>query len=471
MEQLSDALSLPSGCTVAARPFKMRSAILIVNQPGQRARKLEVCGGLTSIGRRPDNIICLAGDSKVSKYHAMIENRDDGFWVSDLGSSNGTTVNEAAIKSGRKLLDGDLICFGGTSTVEFRVAEAQPPAGAPAAGSPQPERPPPQSAGGNPPPAAVAKRSGTPLVMIAGVVGGLALTGALVAVLFSIGVLGEGPSAKKKVPPKNKEAQQLTADPAPAADRGEAPAPSADEAASTVTEFEKPGAAAGGPAAIEIGGAGAEINADLARMLALQISQKNVYKFDSGFINFINLYVSEYRADPNYFERAQRYRDLINTEFTNNRINPLFGYIMAMSLSKFNEQKENNGVWQIPPAVVKYYAPNEPGSLSTDPLRSTQIAAAHVRDLLDKFGADGFMYAVACYGMTPDEYGKTLQRLVDLGTREPEVRYDFWKMKNASVIGGQQVERVARFFAAGIVCENPDKYRLKAKPFSSLYDY
>jgi hypothetical protein len=36
-------------------------------------------------------------------------------------------------------------------------------------------------------------------------------------------------------------------------------------------------------------------------------------------------------------------------------------------------------------------------------------------------------------------------------------------------VQGAQVERVARFFAAGIVCENPAQFGLKEKPFSSLY--
>jgi hypothetical protein len=88
--------------------------------------------------------------------------------------------------------------------------------------------------------------------------------------------------------------------------------------------------------------------------------------------------------------------------------------------------------------------------------------------LLDLFEKDNFMYAVACYGMPLDEAGQVKLALenADPGGRE---RYDFWKMKNAGVVRGEQVERVARFFAAGIVCENPRQFGLKDEPLSSLY--
>ena len=91
-----------------------------------------------------------------------------------------------------------------------------------------------------------------------------------------------------------------------------------------------------------------------------------------------------------------------------------------------------------------------------------------MRSLLDLFERENFMYAVACYGMTLDEAG---QVRVALEGKDPsgQGRTDFWKMKNAGVVQGAQVERVARFFAAGIVCENPAQYGLKEKPFSSLY--
>lgn len=95
----------------------MQKTSLIISQPGKRARQIDAAP-LVSIGRAPDNLVCLAGDEKVSKYHAVIESRADGLWLKDLGSTNGTTVNGAPVAMERQLEIGDLVCVGGMSTVE-----------------------------------------------------------------------------------------------------------------------------------------------------------------------------------------------------------------------------------------------------------------------------------------------------------------------------------------------------------------
>ena len=129
-------------------------------------------------------------------------------------------------------------------------------------------------------------------------------------------------------------------------------------------------------------------------------------------------------------------------------------------------EKGGAGIWNLPPQVVRAYSAG--GADASDPAASTRVAAAYIRSLLDLFEKENFMYAVACYGMTLDEAGKVR---VALEGKDPggQQRSDFWKMKNAGVVSGPQVERVARFFAAGIVCENPVQFGLKEKPLSSLY--
>src|ERR1044072_7960124 len=96
----------------------MPTARLTIQQPGQRSRYAEVSGPVVSVGRRPDNTIWLE-DSDVSKYHAVIERRGALYFITDLGSSNGTTVNNEPLVAQRTLRDGDLICLGGNSTLQF----------------------------------------------------------------------------------------------------------------------------------------------------------------------------------------------------------------------------------------------------------------------------------------------------------------------------------------------------------------
>ncbi|HEX8096554.1 MAG TPA: FHA domain-containing protein, partial [Pyrinomonadaceae bacterium] len=87
----------------------MPRAKLVIKQSGKEPRQTEVPGGRVTVGRAPDNVVSLAGDTDVSRYHAIIESRGEEFWVVDLRSSNGTTVNGETVAPDRKLKDGDLI--------------------------------------------------------------------------------------------------------------------------------------------------------------------------------------------------------------------------------------------------------------------------------------------------------------------------------------------------------------------------
>ncbi|MBF0371791.1 MAG: FHA domain-containing protein [Alphaproteobacteria bacterium] len=64
-----------------------------------------------SIGRNPDNGLCLANET-VSGHHAEIHRQRDGtFAITDLGSVNGVYVNEQRVER-HELADGDLIELG-----------------------------------------------------------------------------------------------------------------------------------------------------------------------------------------------------------------------------------------------------------------------------------------------------------------------------------------------------------------------
>src|SRR5438552_2872810 len=71
---------------------------------------VDLVGQCIVVGRDPASDVELPDDS-VSRRHAMIEPTDDGYVVSDLGSANGTYVNETRIDS-RRLGSGDRIRFG-----------------------------------------------------------------------------------------------------------------------------------------------------------------------------------------------------------------------------------------------------------------------------------------------------------------------------------------------------------------------
>ena len=67
------------------------------------------------VGRAPTADVRI-DDPRVSRLHARIEMRDDGIYVEDLGSRNGTSVNGVASAAVR-LAPGDEIGIGAASII------------------------------------------------------------------------------------------------------------------------------------------------------------------------------------------------------------------------------------------------------------------------------------------------------------------------------------------------------------------
>jgi predicted component of type VI protein secretion system len=53
-------------------------------------------------------------DNYASRHHCWIEHRGDEWWIRDLGSKNGTLVNDQRVDREQRLADGDVICIGAT---------------------------------------------------------------------------------------------------------------------------------------------------------------------------------------------------------------------------------------------------------------------------------------------------------------------------------------------------------------------
>lgn len=81
------------------------------------------------VGRSPSCEISLAEDPLVSRRHAMLTYNDGRYTITDLGSSNGTYVNDAEVRADTELHDGDHITVGSYSLF---VSSAPPRVGAPA---------------------------------------------------------------------------------------------------------------------------------------------------------------------------------------------------------------------------------------------------------------------------------------------------------------------------------------------------
>ncbi len=84
-------------------------------QTGHEQQALPIETTIVTIGRGLDNDIILE-DTRVSRKHAQLRYRQRRFWLTDLGSTNGTFVNDERIVE-RALRDGDRVSLGGLELI------------------------------------------------------------------------------------------------------------------------------------------------------------------------------------------------------------------------------------------------------------------------------------------------------------------------------------------------------------------
>jgi diguanylate cyclase (GGDEF)-like protein len=89
---------------------------LVVVEGSQLGTMFEITTDPLSIGRDPSNTM-VVDEVGVSRKHAVVERRQDGVTLRDLGSKNGTFVNKKQVAEHR-LADGDMV-FLGSTTLKF----------------------------------------------------------------------------------------------------------------------------------------------------------------------------------------------------------------------------------------------------------------------------------------------------------------------------------------------------------------
>lgn len=480
----------------------------------------EVNHPMVTIGRSADNTVSFPADANVSLYHARIEQREDGFWLIDQDSSNGTTLNDEKVDNEILLEDGDTILFGGTSQIVVGIEDedAEDDEDSDDVTSAQVAEPQP------------AAKKNTGLYLMAGGVISLALVFTAVAggvYLFSapkkceatariispdsgetlteavdveievtnsqcvqkaVFMIGEKEFASAKSEPF-----QVSLDPKQLPDdladgntyglkvvlidaKGERISQSNEVALAFETLetkpkepeiVETPPTNDPTPKPVQTTKVGISDTQTMVTGLLKQFSGKTSYKLDQQFLLEVNKKTAEYVAEG-YFTKASQYRDTINVTYVQEQnLEAPLGYILAMSRSKFNpgKQADGEGLWRMSAQILTENGVNLSELCGTETLSdvsqkcSAKVSALYLKALVLNVFENDVIYSIAAIGMPPNEAAAFKATL-------PANREDFWKHLKSP----KQREEVVKFFAAGIVAENPQKFGLKKdRPISELY--
>lgn len=118
-DSLQDAIGTQDNVSINLRTLPPDAATLVVRTGPQAGARFELTTNLTRLGRHPESEISL-DDISVSRRHAEIERQGDEYVVRDMGSLNGTYVNQRRVDS-TVLQQGDEILIG-----RFRLIFLEP---------------------------------------------------------------------------------------------------------------------------------------------------------------------------------------------------------------------------------------------------------------------------------------------------------------------------------------------------------
>lgn len=93
------------------------TGLLVIRSGDRSGERFTLRSGIVDVGRHPDSAICL-DDVTVSRRHARIDNDNGQYRIEDLGSLNGTYINQQRIDS-ETLRHGDELQIGKFRMVFF----------------------------------------------------------------------------------------------------------------------------------------------------------------------------------------------------------------------------------------------------------------------------------------------------------------------------------------------------------------
>ncbi len=117
LERSGGAVAPAAGSPPAGRTRrkgrKVPTQLTMVEPAEQRGRVIPL-GAEMTVGRAAGCQVAIPEDTFASQIHARIFSRDGQTWVEDLGSTNGTFINQTKVTTAAAVRRGDLVQIGHT---------------------------------------------------------------------------------------------------------------------------------------------------------------------------------------------------------------------------------------------------------------------------------------------------------------------------------------------------------------------
>ena len=120
---VAEAAAGSAAGTGATRARSALATLEVLNEGVLKGKRFDVHSALTHVGRGAHNDIIIPDDS-VSDSHAKIQKRETGWYVVDMGSTNGTYVGGRRITAERQLIGSPDVRFGGIKMIFHVAADA-----------------------------------------------------------------------------------------------------------------------------------------------------------------------------------------------------------------------------------------------------------------------------------------------------------------------------------------------------------
>ena len=124
LSELAERLELDEELGAALAELPAGMGMLVVRRGPNAGSRFVLDAEVTALGRHPDSDIFL-DDITVSRRHCEIERTDSGYVVRDVGSLNGTYLNQRRIEQAT-IGNGDELQVGKFKLVFLYGAEATP---------------------------------------------------------------------------------------------------------------------------------------------------------------------------------------------------------------------------------------------------------------------------------------------------------------------------------------------------------